>query len=107
MARWRGMAVVLALAVGETAAAKSLELRIYPLDGESRAAAEIADAQALLASAIPTAARRSERLVAGEPLVMSPRCGRSPAPRASRALRRARSCSPGGSVPSAASSSSR
>jgi hypothetical protein len=71
-ARFAALAAV--AAVASTARAQQVPVRIHPLGGSERDAPAIADAQALLESAVPSAARRSERLVAAKPLVTPPRC---------------------------------
>ncbi len=72
----RRLFAVLAIAVADAAMALPLAVRVYPLSGDESQATAIADAQALLESAVPSAARRSEQLVAAKPLVLPPTCGR-------------------------------
>jgi hypothetical protein len=71
-ARLAALAVMAVLA--STARAEQLPVRIHPLGGSERDGPAIADAQALLETAVPGAARRSERLVAAKPLVSPASC---------------------------------
>jgi hypothetical protein len=67
-------ALAVAVSVASMARAQQVPVRIHPLGGSERDRPAIADAQALLESAVPAAARRSERLVAAKPLVSPPTC---------------------------------